>query len=490
MKELRIFRRAKYGQAESFLAPICPFAEPAIYGGVQAPRIHLDVNKMADERTSNVFVRFVSALAQITSGTSSNTEELGGRLLSIVRESPICRENNENLDKIRRLVQKGASVNFQARDSNYTALHFACLNSDYHAAQALIALGADVNCGDSQKSTPLHLVCRQKGSCELCKLLLVHGTEVNARNSFGITPLHYAAATPEPQTIELLINHGASWDIHGEFVPSSAGKLPETPFAIAIRCGLVENIMIFLKNGASFNKLSAPVFLLRAYHQQMKQSAARCFIEVGMHRSTMIADYHVYREKFVNWPDELKALLTQPKSLSGSCVQVIRDILGPRNFSSKVCFLALPETQQNKILYWDFDKIGRGGSTHSIYEMVPIVKTQCHVDNWTGLCKPARCDDFVAIFQVAQNSLKFAMSTHFVLKNVPVFVSRRQESMDKIAWKSNPPPSPPPPPPSLSLSPSPNTRISILESQSTVHVFYAIVTSGRLARTLSIISNL
>ena len=45
------------------------------------------------------------------------------------------------------------------------------------------------------------------------------------------------------------------------------------------------------------------------------------------------------------------------------------------------------------------------------------------------------CTDFIAIFQVAQNPLKLAMLTLFVLQSV---FSSRQINMDKIAWKSTP----------------------------------------------------
>ena len=87
--------------------------------------------------------------------------------------------------------------------------------------------------------------------------------------------------------------------------------------------------------------------------------------------------------------------------------------------------------------------------------------------NWVAPCKPARCDCFVAIFQVAQSRLKFGMTTLFVLKNDPVFFfSRMQKKMDEIAWNSTPTPS-------LCVRLQ-TTYDFILESQNTVRVFYAI----------------
>ena len=87
-----------------------------------------------------------------------------------------------------------------------------------------------------------------------------------------------------------------------------------------------------------------------------------------------------------------------------------------------------------------------------------------HGHNWTGPCKPAWCENFVAIFQVAQNSLKFAMSTFFVLK-MSVFFSTTQKNMDKTVWKS----------PHLPVSVSKQPRISILESQIIVRVCFTLL---------------
>ena len=66
------------------------------------------------------------------------------------------------------------------------------------------------------------------------------------------------------------------------------------------------------------------------------------------------------------------------------------------------------------------------------------------------------------------------MSTLFGLKNIPVFFFKNAEKYGQNCIKFNPPPPPPPPPPSVSKQ----RRISILESQNTVRVFYAIGGGG------------
>jgi ankyrin repeat protein len=44
--------------------------------------------------------------------------------------------------------------------------------------------------------------------------LLAKGAEVNARNAYGWTPLHVAAAGGDPAVVALLLQHGA--DVHAQ----------------------------------------------------------------------------------------------------------------------------------------------------------------------------------------------------------------------------------------------------------------------------------
>ena len=92
-----------------------------------------------------------------------------------------------------------------------------------------------------------------------------------------------------------------------------------------------------------------------------------------------------------------------------------------------------------------------------------------HGSNWVAPWKPARCDYFVAIFQVAKNRLKFAMSTLFVLKNARFFFRECRKTWTKHHEIQ--------PPPSLSVSKQ--RRISILDGQNTVRVSFTLLEGGR-----------
>ena len=57
----------------------------------------------------------------------------------------------------------------------------------------LIEKGANVNALDSYESTPLHYAARYNNSGEAVKILIERGANVNALNIDELTPLDYAA---------------------------------------------------------------------------------------------------------------------------------------------------------------------------------------------------------------------------------------------------------------------------------------------------------
>ena len=68
-------------------------------------------------------------------------------------------------------------------------------------AELLIAEGADVNAKDYLGRTPLHRSRRK----EIVELLIAAGADVNAKNDYGTTPLDWAV---DKETADLLRKHG------------------------------------------------------------------------------------------------------------------------------------------------------------------------------------------------------------------------------------------------------------------------------------------
>eukprot|EP00744_Colponema_vietnamica_P011111 GILI01015636.1.p1 GENE.GILI01015636.1~~GILI01015636.1.p1 ORF type:complete len:213 (-),score=50.11 GILI01015636.1:324-911(-) len=102
-------------------------------------------------------------------------------------ESPLrAAATNDRLEAIEFLVSKGVDINAVDGGSCGTALYAATKPS---VIDKLITLGADMNKGNAQGSTPLHQ-CALLKRVDCLKCLIAKGANVNAKNKNGQTPLH------------------------------------------------------------------------------------------------------------------------------------------------------------------------------------------------------------------------------------------------------------------------------------------------------------
>jgi len=90
-----------------------------------------------------------------------------------------------------------------------TALHLAASRGDVEAARALLEGSgrADVDVREAWDETALHFAARA-GSTEMCELLLARGADVNAANADDHTPLLLAAKARREAVCELLLAKG------------------------------------------------------------------------------------------------------------------------------------------------------------------------------------------------------------------------------------------------------------------------------------------
>lgn len=89
-------------------------------------------------------------------------------------------------------------------------LHYAALNDDVIAVEALIADGVSPDLHDKQGITPLHLAAQQC-SVGAARALLDAGASVDLENTFGNTPLFVAVLNSNGRgdLIEILRARGA-----------------------------------------------------------------------------------------------------------------------------------------------------------------------------------------------------------------------------------------------------------------------------------------
>ena len=79
------------------------------------------------------------------------------------------------------------------------------------ALRAALAAGADPNQRNSFGETPLHYAAHRPRPASVLALLAA-GADPNLRNRFGATPLHYAAYRGPPDSVLALLAAGAAVD--------------------------------------------------------------------------------------------------------------------------------------------------------------------------------------------------------------------------------------------------------------------------------------
>lgn len=100
-----------------------------------------------------------------------------------------------------------SSRKFEAEFSDTVALIASASLNDQNELQRLIATGMDVNQGDYDYRTALHLAAAE-GHLDAVELLLRHGAEVNPKDRWGGTPMTDAKRGNHQEVINLLKQHG------------------------------------------------------------------------------------------------------------------------------------------------------------------------------------------------------------------------------------------------------------------------------------------
>ena len=88
-----------------------------------------------------------------------------------------------------------------------TALHIAASSGRLDVIEHLISQGAEVNKGNNDGMTPLHLAAVQNGHLDVVKVLLAGGASSDTGDIDGHTPLQFALFLGYRSIVDLFINH-------------------------------------------------------------------------------------------------------------------------------------------------------------------------------------------------------------------------------------------------------------------------------------------
>ena len=115
---------------------------------------------------------------------------------------------------------------------------------DLDAARERIRAGADVNAAQSNGARPIHWAVYQVDH-GLVEALIANKADVNVANLFGSTPIAEAAKLGDATMVKILLDAGAK--------PEGANKDGETALMMAIKLGHLAVVEMLIKAGANVN---------------------------------------------------------------------------------------------------------------------------------------------------------------------------------------------------------------------------------------------
>ncbi len=107
----------------------------------------------------------------------------------------------DNIDKIKELVQSGVANVNAVDDEGHTLLMTAIVNKKAWAAQFLVEHGADLNVKNNYGVTPLICAAVYR-TVDIARLLIQRGAEINAQDNDGKTALAHAIIITDFKLIE------------------------------------------------------------------------------------------------------------------------------------------------------------------------------------------------------------------------------------------------------------------------------------------------
>ncbi len=239
-----------------------------------------DIVEFLIGRGANVDLKDTSAMTPLYYAATHNREDIADLFLAKGADVNVKDERSftllyyaiwdESKDAIELLIAKGANVDAKDR-AGYTPLVYAIWQNDKDIVELLLSKGADVNVEDNAGYTPYYWasmdaskaivevltakgavpistihVATRAGDLAKVKRFIEEGTDVNARDKGGETPLFSAVLADNDDVAKFLLDKGA--DVNAQ---NNGGR---TPLHFAIRARARTNMVeLLISKGADVN---------------------------------------------------------------------------------------------------------------------------------------------------------------------------------------------------------------------------------------------
>jgi len=148
---------------------------------------------------------------------------------------------NNDLDKLKYLLHKGASINASHKADSANALRYAVANEHYEMTKWLISKDANVNALVKSFQMPALIIASMAGSEGMIDLLIHAGADIELADKNGYTPIYWATAKGNTNAVKQLLNKGAD--------PSKYNNIGLSALTNSAVQGKMDIIKLFLNAG-------------------------------------------------------------------------------------------------------------------------------------------------------------------------------------------------------------------------------------------------
>ncbi|KAL9038606.1 MAG: hypothetical protein Q9180_003033 [Flavoplaca navasiana] len=160
------------------------------------------------------------------------------------RSPLICAAQSGHAEAIHALLERGANVNFFYKDLGTPLFGIVLEFLAPKLVETLLEFGADPNIPSVHGSLPLHIVAEKNDDdVEVARILLDSGSDVNAQDRQGQTPLQTAATANNICHMRLFLDHHADIDAKSDDMG--------TALSSAVRHRNVDAVALLLERGAN-----------------------------------------------------------------------------------------------------------------------------------------------------------------------------------------------------------------------------------------------